>query len=547
MQKYQSTKEYLIRHVLLVLLIVAGLGTQASSQQAVGAKPKARKTAPKAAARAIAPDVKAAIDRISADSMRGHLSFIASDLLEGRNTPSPGLEIAAEYIAAQFRRAGLEPGGDAHEGGARSYFQVANWTVTQPDAGVFNLTINDGAQTHNVAMNKVSYQADLPLSLKDVTLVRVPFKPVAELANLKVEDIEGRVVLTEIPDIARVERERRAEVFRARSEFLSKLRELKAGFIISIDRQSPTGRGLGSGRLIDPERTRSGGPPPAPYLAVHDPRVVTFFDGMQDGQLKGSISLNIGQSIQKPVKLKNVIAILRGSDPVLKETCVIVSAHYDHVGVGPTASGDNIFNGANDDGSGTVSVIELASALATLKQRPKRSIVFITWFGEEKGLLGSRYYGAHPVFPLNKTVAMVNLEQVGRTDSTEGPQLNNATMTGFDFTDMGPIFKAAGEKTGINVYKHELNSDAFFGRSDNQALADQGVPAHTLCVAFVYPDYHQPGDHWDKVDYENMARVNRMIGLSLITIANNPEAPKWNSTNPKTAKYVQAWQAMQGK
>lgn len=536
-----------MRHVMLVLLLVAGLGTQASSQKAIGSKPKARKASPKVAVRAIAPDVKAAIDRISADSMRGHLSFIASDLLEGRNTPSPGLDIAAEYIAAQFRRAGLEPGGDADEGGTRSYFQVANWSVVQPDAEVFNLTINDGAQAYSVAMNRVSYPADLPLSLKDVALVRVPFKPVAEMKDIWPENIEGKVVLTEIPDIARVERERRAEFFRARNDFLAKLRELKAGFIISIDRQSSTGRGLGSGRLIDPARPRAGGPPPAPYLAVHDPRVVTFFDGMQDGQLKGTISLKVGESVQKPVKLKNVVAILRGSDPVLKETCVIVSAHYDHVGVVPTATGDNIFNGANDDGSGTVSVIELASALATLKQRPKRSIIFITWFGEEKGLLGSRFYGAHPVFPLNKTVAMVNLEQIGRTDSTEGPQLNNATMTGFDFTDMGPIFKAAGEMTGINVYKHELNSDAFFGRSDNQALADQGVPAHTLCVAFVYPDYHQPGDHWDKVDYENMARVNRMIGLSLVTIANNSVAPKWNSTNPKTAKYVQAWQAMQGK
>ncbi|MBK9312888.1 MAG: M20/M25/M40 family metallo-hydrolase [Acidobacteria bacterium] len=547
MQKYQSTKEYLIRHVLLVLLIVAGLGTQASSQQAKGAKPKARKASPKAAARAIAPDVKSAIDRISADSMRGHLSFIASDLLEGRNTPSPGLDIAAEYIASQFRRAGLEPGGDADEGGARSYFQVANWSVTQPDAEAFNLTLNDGVQTHSVAMNKISYPVDQAVILKDAPLIRVPFKPAAEMKDNWPENIEGKVVLTEIPDIARVERERRAEFFRVRNDFLAKLRELKAGFIISIDRQSPNGRGLGSGRLIDPARPRAGGPPPAPYLAVHDPRVINFFDGMQDGQSKGSISLNIGQSIQKPVRLKNVIAILRGSDPVLKETCVIVSAHYDHVGVGPTASGDNIFNGANDDGSGTVSVIELASALATLKQRPKRSIVFITWFGEEKGLLGSRFYGARPVFPLNQTVAMVNLEQVGRTDSTEGPQLNNATMTGFDFTDMGPIFKAAGEKTGITVYKHELNSDAFFGRSDNQALADQGVPAHTLCVAFVYPDYHQPGDHWDKVDYENMARVNRMIGLSLVTIANNSNAPKWNTTNPKTARYVKAWEAMQGK
>jgi Zn-dependent M28 family amino/carboxypeptidase len=271
---------------------------------------------------------------------------------------------------------------------------------------------------------------------------------------------------------------------------------------------------------------------------------------MMEGESKGLFSFKVGAPTPQPVQLKNVISILPGSDPALKDTYVILSAHYDHVAVGggcTPVGGDRICNGANDDGSGAVSVIEVAAALAKLKERPKRTIVFITWFGEEKGLLGSRYYGRHPVFPLARTIAMVNLEQMGRTDSSEGPQLNNAAMTGFDFTDLGPIFKAAGERTGIKVYKHEQNSDAFFNRSDNQALADAGIPAHTLCVAFVYPDYHQPGDHWEKVDYENMTRVNRMIALSLVTIADNTEAPKWNEANPKTAKYVQAWKALQGK
>src|SRR5215467_13822575 len=139
---------------------------------------------------------------------------------------------------------------------------------------------------------------------------------------------------------------------------------------------------------------------------------------------------------------------------------------------------------------------------------------------------------------------MVNLEHLGRTDDVDGPKLNSATLTGFDFTDLGPIFKAAGEKTGINVYKHERNSDSFFPRSDNQALADAGIPAHTLCVAFIFPDYHNVGDHWEKVDYNNLAKVDRMVALALVTIADNPEAPKWNVANPKTAKYAQAWKQL---
>jgi Zn-dependent M28 family amino/carboxypeptidase len=142
-----------------------------------------------------------------------------------------------------------------------------------------------------------------------------------------------------------------------------------------------------------------------------------------------------------------------------------------------------------------------------MKQRPKRSILFVAFFGEELGLRGSRFYARHPIFPIEKTIANINLEQVGRTDSSEGPQTATATLTGFDYSDVGKVFEGAGELTGIRVYKHPVNSDYYFSRSDNQALADLGVPAHTVCVAFSYPDYHRPGDHWDKIDYENMARM----------------------------------------
>lgn len=372
------------------IFIVALSTQQALSQQRKGKPTKRRATTTKAKP-AYPASYQTALDAISEDSLKGHLSFIASDLLEGRDTPSRGLDIAAEYIAAQFRRAGIEPAGDADATGQKTYFQIA----------------------------------DIPMSQ------------------------------------------------------------------LSRNRPTPT-----------PDET---------------------------------------------VKLKNVVAILRGSDPVLKDTYVLVTAHYDHIGMRANGEGDRISNGANDDGSGTVSVIELATALSKLKERPKRSIVFLTVFGEEKGMVGSRYYGKHPLFPIEKTVADVNLEHVGRTDDQEGDKTNTATLTGFDYTDVGPIFQKAGELTGIKVYKHEKNSDAFFGRSDNQALADQGVPAHTLCVAFIFPDYHRVGDHWDKINYPNLAKTNRMIALALLMMADNPNAPKWNEANPKTAKYVQAWKAQAGR
>src|SRR6185369_9037526 len=138
----------------------------------------------------------------------------------------------------------------------------------------------------------------------------------------------------------------------------------------------------------------------------------------------------------------NVVGLLRGSDPVLQDSYVLVTAHYDHVGTDPSREADPIFNGANDDGSGTVGVIELASALSRLNPRPKRSILFMTFFGEELGLVGSRYYGRHPLVPLAKTIAQVNMEQIGRTDDSEGPQVGTLAVTGFDFSDVGATLQS---------------------------------------------------------------------------------------------------------
>jgi Zn-dependent M28 family amino/carboxypeptidase len=300
------------------------------------------------------------MDHISADSLRGHLSFLSSDLLEGRATPSRGLDLAAEYIAAEFRRDGLAAVGDD------GYFQT----------------------------------------------------------------------------------------------------------------------------------------------------------GSVDG---------------KPAR--NVVGLLRGSDPALGDTYVILSAHYDHIGMRPTGD-DKIYNGANDDGSGTVSVMEIASALAASPVRPKRSILFMTFFGEEKGLLGSRYYTSHPLFPLEKTVAEVNLEQVGRTDSTDGPQIDVAYVTGFDYSNLAKILAGEAPAAGVKVSKDP--TEKFFERSDNLYFAQAGVPAHTVYVAADFPDYHRVSDEWQKIDYSNMARVDRGIALGVLRLASEAPSPKWNESEPAARRYVDA-------
>ena len=505
--------------IMIVLVAAAGARSFVAGQQ-------------KAESFAITPDMRAALDHISAASLRGHLSFIASDLLEGRNTPSRGLDLAAEYIAAHFRRAGLEPVGDD------GYFQTSSWMIAERGMEDFEMRFQSGTEAVNVRAGQVSLSLEGGINLAQSRVIKVGYKDAAALTQA---EVEGKVVLTEIPDYRREERSRWPEMFRAQNEFLSRMSSLKAALVISVDRANKNGSGAGAGRFVNPENRQPQRPASMPLITVHDPRIVELYDAAKPGAVASTLTLRVSAPVEKSVKLRNVIGLLRGSDESLKDTYVLITAHYDHVGVKATGEGDRIFNGANDNASGTVTVIELAAALSRLKQRPRRSIVFMTFFGEEKGLLGSRHYGRHPVFPIEKTVAHVNLEQVGRTDSSEGPQVSNASLTGFDYSDIGLTFKAAGDLLGVNVYKHERNSDAFFSRSDNQALADQGVPAHTLGVAFLYPDYHGLGDHWDKIDYANMEKINRLVAVGLLMIANDPQEPRWNEANPKAAKYVKAW------
>lgn len=472
----------------------------------------------------LAPGVAAALDAIRADSMKGHLSFLASDLLEGRDTPSRGLDLAAEYIAAQFRRAGLEPVGDD------GYFQTARWKVVEPDPGTFRFEVTHRDQFISVLPDRVSLVGPGPIDVSS-PLVKLDARDVEALDALPEEKVKDKAVLVTPPADAR-----------ARGNFFNRLRRLEPALAITLE-PGVLPSGLGRGRLIDPESAggRLGGFAPAGprRIAIHDPRAVAAITALA-GQDEVGVTLRLGPPVERPVTLRNVVGRLKGADPAIAKTAVLLTAHYDHVGIGEPQDGDRIYNGANDDGSGTVSVIEIASALATLKQRPKRSIVFLCFFGEEKGLLGSRYYGRHPVIPLADTVAQVNLEHMGRTDDTEGPRVGGVSITGYDYSTMVDAFRKAGEATSIQVEKHPRNSDAFFGASDNQALADLGVPAHTVCTSFIFPEYHRPGDHWEKVDYANMARVDRMVALGLLILADDRDAPRWNAENARAARYAKA-------
>jgi hypothetical protein len=468
---------------------------------------------------AISADLQAAIDQIRAAPLRGDLSFLASDLLEGRDTPSRGLDIAAEYIAAQFRSAGLEPGGDD------GYFQAARMTVSESNREGFAVKFSGPEASFTADPKDLESDTSAALDISHAPVFKLDMNDSALVGGLTAEQLEGKVVVTEFG---------RAGGGNARSA-MAKLREAKPAAIVTIDRRPGNDRQPAK-RLIDPETPSAR----TPRIRLAGPEAARFYSALKAGPTDTFASIHVEAPRQTPVTLRNVIGILRGSDPALKNTCVLLTAHYDHIGRLADGPGDRIYNGANDDGSGTVSVIEVARALATLHVHPRRSIVFMTFFGEEEGLVGSHYYARHPAWPLDKTIAQLNLEQVGRTDSSEGPQISNATLTGFDYSDLPGYLSKAGELTGIKLYKHPQNSDAYFRASDNLSLAEAGVPAHTLAVSFEYPDYHGLGDEWQKIDYDNMAKVDRMVAVTLMMVASSDEPVRWNEKNSKAAPYIKA-------
>jgi len=467
---------------------------------------------------------------LTANNLKADVSFLASDALEGRGTPSRGLDVAAEFIAAQFRRAGLEPAGDD------SYFQTAPYASVTPNLEGMELSVEIGGKTIKAEKASMGLQEAGAVDVNGAESWKVVLGDAAAMEALQPARVRGKVLIV---DLSTGGPPGRGNAAFAAIRLLAPLSvKLQPALILLL---RPNGQGVNANSRL---RDLSSAAPAVPIVAIWDPAVKAALADGGPGPLDARFSVHIAPPAITQVKLRNVVGVLRGSDPALKDTYILITGHYDHLGIRGTGAGDHIFNGANDDASGTASVIEIANTLASLPGRPKRSIIFMALFGEELGLVGSRYYAQHPVFPLAKTVADINLEQLGRTDVDGGSRAGIVNVTGYDYTTLTAEFKRAGESFDIQVQKDEKNSDPFFARSDNQAFADAGVPAHTLSVGYVFPDYHQAGDEWPKLDYENMAKVDRTVALAILRIADNPVPPSWNAANSRTERYVKAHEAL---
>jgi hypothetical protein len=215
----------------------------------------------------------------------------------------------------------------------------------------------------------------------------------------------------------------------------------------------------------------------------------------------------------------NVVGIIPGTDPVLKDEAVIVGAHFDHVGIGAAVDGDSIYNGADDDGSGTVAVLEIARAL--VRTPTKRTVVVLLSTAEEMGILGTRWYLERPVFPLEKTVADFQIEMIARPDSLAGGP-GRAWLTGYERTTMGDQLAEAGSP----IVPDPRPDQRFFFRSDNLPFAQRGIPAHTLSSFNLHADYHTPADELDRVDFGHMAAVVDAAVQAVRFLADGP-TPAW--------------------
>jgi hypothetical protein len=448
------------------------------------------------------PAARAISERITADDLKADVSFLASDALEGRGTPSRGLDIASEFIAAQFRRAGLEPAGND------GYFQTADFVKITPRRTGFSLVFRLAAKTLVVPPSGADILIPARVNIPGGPAIKVGAP--AQLTPMAESRKRGRVVISE-----------------QGAGFRMAFAENPAMLVLL---SAPPDEELPRSIL-----RRAGAPlPQVPVVVIRD--------AAARQALRAAASIRVSARMAAPVveavTLKNVVGVLRGAEGPLRDSYLLLTAHYDHLGLRAAGSGDRVYNGANDNASGSAALIEIARALSKLPSPPARSIIFAALFGEENGALGSRYYVERPPIPLEKTVADINLEQLGRTDDTEGVKLLQFNLTGYDFSTLGEQFAKVAPECGVHVVNDRKRGDAYFERSDNISFSRAGMPSTTVSVSYEFPDYHGLGDEWPKISYNNMQQVTCGIAISVLSIANSPDPPHWNSGNQESRRYI---------
>ena len=459
------------------------------------------------------------VEAITGDRVTAHLEFLASDQLRGRDTPSPGLEAAAEYLSAQHRSYGLEPAGDPGE-----YLQRFPYRLSAPDPGSAEIAfVGANRRTEPV----VGVDAFLEGGSADP--ISGDFTYVPDGVTPAPGSLAGRVALFELPGswgealwMASLEQ----AVVAGDAGAIAVVHVLDAGFPVGVIGQvmsalaAPIWR-LAEGRYPPRIFVRAGAIEPALPAATlagggSAPRPV------EGASLEARLPWN-GQS-EDPA---NVVAVLPGRDPELRDEYVVLTAHYDHVGVGIPVDGDSIYNGADDNASGTSALLEVARALGELppEERPRRSVLFLHVSAEEKGLLGSQWWVANPTVPIDGVVANVNLDMIAGNTHPD-----TVAVLGLEYSSLGPTMLDLNEAhaLGLAAVPDLWPEEGLFFRSDQLNFMRRDIPALFLFAGF-HDCYHRPCDEVDFVSPDKAARVARLVAYTVLDVANRTEPPSWSA------------------
>jgi Zn-dependent M28 family amino/carboxypeptidase len=549
-----------MQRILATALSVSLLVINFSTALAQSKPTKNKKSAP------VSTATQRGAENISAAQLRDYLSFIASDVMEGRDTPSRGLDTAAQFIATNLSRWGLKPAGD--DG---SFFQKIALSRMAIEKSETRAQFNNQPLEFGEDYIPLARPGDISGQL--VFAGTGWFIKSKNIDSYKGIDAKGKIAIVFSPPdqlprgITRGDLTgKRGEDWMNAAEYAEKQGVI--GLVIVPDfqylanwdrnRTRVTERGI---TTVEKFQAATGSRMPG---IVSSPRLTnilfqnekqnatTIFEAAYGGQTVEPFVLSAQKSLSFTVRMKsdvastqNVVGVFEGTDPVLKNEYVALGAHYDHVGVGIPINGDSIYNGADDDGSGTTALLAMAEALSKALTRPKRSVLFVWHAGEEKGLWGSRYFTDYPTIPLEKIVAQINIDMIGRSRVEGDTNPRNRGLSGPNeifvigskmmSTELGEITENVN-KGYLNLsydfrYDDPTDPNRFFYRSDHYNYARKGIP-----IVFFFDgehaDYHRPSDSVDKIDFAKYEKVTRTIYMTLWEIANRPTRLKVDKPLP---------------
>jgi len=506
----------------------------------------------------------AQIQTITANRLRAHVKFLASDLLEGRGVGARGGDLACGYIAAQLELAGAKPAG---ENG--SYFQEFPLVgvSTRPEAHLSALGHGKKASFHWLADFVGCSQRQRTLDSFDAEAVFVGHGIVApefQWDDFKRVDVRGKVLIfltNEPPSTDERFFAGRALTYYGRWTYKFEEALRKGAVAALIIHTTPTaGYGWNVvcnswGREQLQNKLQKGQPALAfagwlseqageRLLAIAG-KTVDKLEAMANSPQFRPIPLGIRlhgrfSATVRDVQTRNVAGLIPGSDPLLQSEAVIFSAHWDHFGIGQPVNGDRIYNGAVDNATGCAMLMEIARAWASLEQKPRLSALFLAVSAEESGLLGSQYYAAHPLFPLNKTAAAFNFDAFYPFGLTA-----DVLVTGAERTTLWPLVKEAAKRMELKIAPDPRPEQGSYFRSDHFSFAKVGIPSFSIQMGEKFvakPDgygrqvfeeyntrhYHQPSDEYHADwDFSGMIRLARFGFLLGVNTANLERLPAW--------------------